>query len=78
MHIDYSYSDKWPQEIKDIEAKRYRLQMKIVCLESNIERCDFESFDTLMQELEQAQQELMQLSMQKSKLIYEHMNIDTQ
>ncbi len=69
--FDYSFCAAWPEELQKAEKERYRLSLKIRCLEANIERADYEDFDRLMSELEAAQQELNEVALKVIKLRYD-------
>lgn len=60
MNNEIGYCHAWPNEIKAAWRKVNRLQCKVRCLSSNIEKISFEDFDELMCELEKTQQELFE------------------
>lgn len=70
--FDYSYCAVWPEELQKAEQERYRLSLKIRCLESNIERADYDDFDRLMSELEATQQQMNEVSLKVIKLRYDN------
>ena len=40
--FDYSHCAAWPEELQKAEQEKYRISLKIRCLEANIERADYE------------------------------------
>lgn len=68
--FDYSHCAAWPEELQKAEKEKYRLSLKIRCLEANIERADYEDFDELMSELEATQQQLNEVSLKVMELRY--------
>ena len=58
MNSEIGYCHAWPNELKAAWRKVNRLQCKVRCLSSNMEKISYEDFDDLMCELEKTQQEL--------------------
>lgn len=68
--FDYSHCAAWPEELQKAEQEKYRLSLKIRCLEANIERADYDDFDRLMSELEATQQQINEVSLKVMELRY--------
>ena len=64
----FSYCDGDSPELKELKRKRDRAVCRVKCLEANITRIDYREFDTLMDELENAQAEVRTLSIAVIKL----------
>ncbi len=60
MSNEIGYCHAWPDELKVAWRKVNRLQCKVRCLSSNMEKISYEEFDELMCELEKTQQELFE------------------
>lgn len=60
MSNEIGYCHAWPDELKAAWRKVNRLQCKVRCLSSNMEKISYEEFDELMCELEKTQQELFE------------------
>lgn len=60
MSNEIGYCHAWPEELKAAWRRVNRLQCKLRCLNSNVEKIDYEDFDELMCELEKTQQELFE------------------
>ena len=55
---DFEYCAAWPDELKDLSRRQYRLFCRVRNLEAAIKRVEPTEFDPLMEQLELAQQEL--------------------
>lgn len=64
---DYSYCEAWPDELKELNRKRYRAICRVRNLEASIKRVSPYEFDAVMDELEQAQEQVQALAIQFDK-----------
>ena len=64
----FSYCEADSPELKELKRKLDRAACRVKCLEANITRIDYREFDTLMDELENAQAEVRTLSIAVTKL----------
>lgn len=64
---DFDYCPEWPEEIKVLYRSRYRAVCRMKNLEAYIERVTPREFDAVMDELENAREEVQTISMQFRK-----------
>lgn len=55
----FTYCEAWPEELKEVERRRYHAACLIRCLEAKLERVEpfSEEFDQTMTQLDQAHQD---------------------
>ena len=58
----FEFVSAWPDEVKALNRARYRAICRMRNLEASIERVSPHEFDGMMDELEQAQEEVQALS----------------
>ena len=52
------WCEAWSNERKEAEDRIYRARCRVRCLEANLDRIDYEEFDSLMAQIESARVEL--------------------
>lgn len=60
---DFGFCQAWPEELKELSRAHYRAVCRMKNLEAYIERVSPHEFDTVMDELERAREEVLTLAL---------------
>ena len=71
---DFGYCDAWPDELKRANNRRMRAVYRLQNLQNYIKRADPAEFDSVMEQLEAAYDEVHDSAMEFLELNYEYCN----